>query len=97
MIPPEPSTSPTDSGDRLPGIEKATRPRLRLSNSLLHNTAFMLALALVGMRAWQGQRTASAVLENNDQVRGSLELVSAIKEARSAMQDVISFCVSRAY
>jgi PAS domain S-box-containing protein len=61
---------------------------LRLSSTLAHNIGFLLALALVGLLAWQGQRTASAVLGNNDEVRHSLELISAVKEARSAMQDV---------
>jgi signal transduction histidine kinase/DNA-binding response OmpR family regulator len=61
---------------------------LRFSNTLAHNSGFLLALVLVGLLAWQGQRTASAVLANNDEVRRSLELISAIKETRSAMLDV---------
>ena len=61
---------------------------MRLSTTLAHNTGFLLALALVVFLAWQGQRTAAALLDNNDQLRSSLELITTIKQARSSMQDV---------
>jgi PAS domain S-box-containing protein len=61
---------------------------LRQSASLLHNVLFLVALLLVALLGWQAQRTARAVLDSNEEIRQGLALITAVRGARSAMQDV---------
>src|SRR5690349_15390113 len=63
-------------------------PPLRPTATLAHNLGFVLAAALVAVLAWRGVQTADAVVANNEDVRRSLELVSAVKSVRSSLLDV---------
>jgi PAS domain S-box-containing protein len=55
---------------------------------LIHNLGFALAAAMVAVLAFRGLQSADAVLANNEDVRRSLELVSAVKSVRSSVLDV---------
>jgi PAS domain S-box-containing protein len=61
---------------------------LRPTATLIHNLGFALAAALVAILAVRGLQSADAVLANNEDVRRSLELVSAVKSVRSSVLDV---------
>ncbi|MGN6113726.1 MAG: CHASE3 domain-containing protein, partial [Luteimonas sp.] len=61
---------------------------MRPTASFVHNLGFILAVALVAVLALRGVKTSEAVLANNEEVRSSLELVSAVKSVRSSLLDV---------
>ncbi len=61
---------------------------MRPTATFAHNLGFVLAAALVAVLAWRGVQTADAVVANNEDVRRSLELVSAVKSVRSSLLDV---------
>lgn len=61
---------------------------MRLSATFLHNLAFVVAVGLVALLAAQGVRNAEALLRDNDDVRRGLELVTTIKDLRSALLEV---------
>ena len=61
---------------------------MRPTATFIHNLGFTLAAALVALLAARGLQSADAVLANNEDVRRSLELVTAVKSVRSSVLDV---------
>jgi PAS domain S-box-containing protein len=61
---------------------------LRPTATFVHNLGFVLATVLVAVLALQGAKTSRSVLANNEEVRRSLELVSAVKSVRSSVLDI---------
>ena len=59
--------------------------RSKLSLQLL---AFLLAVAVLAMLAWQGARTQRSLLEANESVHHSLELITASQSMFSSLQDI---------
>lgn len=62
---------------------------MRFTSKLsLHLLAFLLAFIVLALLAWQGARTQQALLEANESVEESLELITATQEMFSSLQDV---------
>ncbi len=53
-----------------------------------HSLAFVLAFVLLVALAWQGKRTQHALLHANQTVTYSLELITAIQDVLSSLQDI---------
>ncbi|WP_434457451.1 CHASE3 domain-containing protein [Stutzerimonas urumqiensis] len=53
-----------------------------------HSLAFAIACVLLVALAWHGARTQRSLLEANESVRGSLELITSIQAILSSLQDV---------
>lgn len=60
----------------------------RLSPTTLHNLGLLVVLMLIATLAWQGKRTQDALLERNDSVIGSFELITVTQGFLSSLQDV---------
>lgn len=61
---------------------------MRPTATFIHNLGFVLAVALVAILAHRGVQTADDVVANNEDVRRSLELITAVKSVRSSLLDV---------
>ncbi|WP_043526391.1 ATP-binding protein [Litchfieldella xinjiangensis] len=60
----------------------------RIPDTTWHNLAFILAFVMLIGLGWQAARTQQALLEANQAVTGSLELISAVQNVLSTVQDV---------
>lgn len=59
-----------------------------LPGSTLHNIGLLLALMVVGLLAWEGQRTQQQLLDSNADITRSLKIISTVQSIRSSLQDV---------
>ncbi|MDR7192036.1 response regulator [Luteimonas terrae] len=59
-----------------------------LSGTTLHNLGFAAALVLLSLLAWQGKRAQDVLLDANNAVADSLELINVVQGMLSALQDV---------
>jgi PAS domain S-box-containing protein len=59
-----------------------------LSGTTLHNLGFAAALVLLSLLAWQGKRTQDVLLDANEAIADSLELITVVQGIFSALQDV---------
>src|SRR5690606_23632523 len=53
-----------------------------------HNLGFLFVLLLIATLAWQGKRTQDTLLETNESVIGSFELITVTQGLLSSLQDV---------
>ena len=60
----------------------------RPSPTTLHNLGFLFVLLLIATLAWQGKRTQDTLLETNESVIGSFELITVTQGLLSSLQDV---------
>ncbi|SDS28309.1 Signal transduction histidine kinase [Halopseudomonas xinjiangensis] len=62
---------------------------MRVSSKLsLHLLAFLLGFSVLLLLAWQGARTQRSLLDANESVQHSLELITAAREMFSSIQDI---------
>lgn len=59
-----------------------------LSRINWHVSAFLLAFLVLALLAWQGARTQRSLLDANDSVQRSFELITATQEMFSSLQDI---------
>ena len=59
-----------------------------LPGSILHNLGFLLAFIVVGLLAWEAQRTQQRLLDTNADIARSLQIISTVQSIRSSLQDV---------